>query len=411
MTFSMLRSLRHLPFFEALGALDTSSREWASTSAGLVTLRLFDLRRAEETGGSAIVAAEIGAVRDAIEAMPSEELARSILANVVDAAMEGPAASTERALPPLLAYGKALQLTARWLLAVDVFETLLEHPASGEQGDLALQAALKCAYCLRTANRFDEAESAYDRVRELAAAFDDRSAGFLSEIGRANVALQRGNFPKAEAMLDAVIASSSEAECAGAHARALHDRGAVAYRRGQREEALRFMHAALVGQVEPTQRDRLLGDIALVMGELGFVSETRDVHLLIEATAVEQDTRWLAKINLMELEAISGNEITFERHRRELAEAPLPPRLRALLLLDSAQGFRRFGRLDAARSALADAAEFADRHELNDLAFRAESALEQLDRERIRLVKSEPSPVVDNVLNTVRELREHALPT
>ena len=410
MTFSMLRGLRHLPFFEALGALDPSSREWASTSAGLVTLRLFDLRRAQENGGSTIVAAEIGAVRDAIAAMPGEDLARSILANIVDAATEEPGASTERALPSLLAYGKALQLAARWALAVDVFETLLEHPASGEQGDIALQAALKCAYCLRVASRFDEAEAAYDRVRGLAAACDDRSAGFLSEIGRANVALQRGNYPKAEAMLDAVIASSAAASCDGAHARALHDRGAVAYRRGQREEALRFMHRALRRQTEPSQRDRLLGDIALIMGELGYSGETRDVHLLIEATAVEQDTRWMAKIRLMDLEAISGNELAFERHRRELAEAPLPPRLRVTFLIDAAQGHRRFGRLEAARSAVVDAADSAELHGLNDLAFRAESTIEELDRQRGATAPPAPSSVVDEVLLTVRELREQTAP-
>ncbi len=36
------RVLLHLPFFEALATLDETSDDWRVTSAGLVTLRLFD---------------------------------------------------------------------------------------------------------------------------------------------------------------------------------------------------------------------------------------------------------------------------------------------------------------------------------------------------------------------------------
>ncbi len=404
MAFPAPPGLRHLSFFEALGALEPSSPEWASTSAGLVALRLFDLRRAQESGGPEIVAPEIGAVRDAIAAMPEGDLSRRILLHVVDAATEGRAASTERALPALLAYGKSLQIAARWALAADVFETVLEHPASDEQADIALQAALKCAYCLRAANRFEEAETAYDRVRRLAAACDDRSAGYLSEIGRANIALQRGNYPKAESMLDAVIASATEAGSEIAVARALHDRGHVAYRRGQREESLRYLHQALERQSEPSQRDRLLADIAMALGELGHVDGARDVQLLIEATAIDQEARWRATANLMLLAAETGSELTFERHRRHLADEPLPPQLSIIFRLHAAEGYRRFGRREAARSALVEAISIAQQTRLNDLAFRAENALEELDRQ-IVVSKATPSPVVDDVLRAVRALR------
>jgi tetratricopeptide (TPR) repeat protein len=406
MTIPIPAGLRHLAFFEALGELETSSSEWASTSAGLVALRLFDLRRAQEGGGAPVTAPEIGAVRDAISAMPADDLARAVLQNVVEAATEGEQASTERALPALLAYGKALQLSARWPLGVDVFETILAHPASGEQGDLALQAALTCAYCLRASSRFDEAEMAYDRVRRFGTIFGDRSAGFLSQIGRANVALQRGNYPRAELMLDAVIADTGEAGLEGAHARALHDRGAVAYRRGQLEEALGYMHRALVRQTEPSQQDRLLADIAHIVGELGHLTETRDVHLVIEATAIEQDARWMASINLMDLAALDRSELLFERRRRHLAEAVLPPHLRTLFLLDAAKGHRRFGRAETARGELGDAIALATRHGLNDLVFQAESLLAELGRESSAPAQGRPSTVVDDVLRTGRGMRQ-----
>lgn len=404
MAFPAPPGLRHLSFFEALGALEPSSPEWASTSAGLVTLRLFDLRRAQESGGPEIVAPEIGAVRDAIAAMPDGDLSRRILIHVVEAATEGKAATTERALPALLAYGKSLQIAARWALAADVFETVLEHPASGEQGDIALQAALKCASCLRACNRFEDAEAAYDRVRRLAAARDDRSAAYLSEIGRANVALQRGNYPKAESMLDAVIASATEAGSEMAVARALHDRGHVAYRRGQREESLRYLHRALERQSEPSQRDRLLADIAMVLGELGHVDGARDVQLLIAATAIDQDARWMAAINLIELAAVSGSELLFERHRRQVANEPLSPHLQALFQLHSAVGFRRFGRIDAARTALSEALAIGTSHKLNDLAYQAEAALHELER-NVTVARPQPSTIVDDVLRAVRDLR------
>ena len=396
--------LRHLPFFEALAELEMSSPEWASISAGLVTLRLFDLRRAQENGGAVVVAAEVGAVRDAIAAMPASDIAGAILGGVVESAADGLGARTERALPALLAYGRALQLAARWSLAADVFETILEHPAAGEQGDLALQAALKCASSLRASGRFEEAELAYDRVRRISHACDDRSAAFLAEIGRANIALQRGNYPRAEEMLDAVIASADDAGCPVALSRALHDRGHVAYRRGRREESLDFLHRALVRCTEPGERDRLLADIALVLGELGHVEVSREVQMLIERTAQEQSVRWLATINLVELAVKSGRELQFERHRRQLADVALPPHLEVLYQLHVGEGYQRFGRGEA-RAAIAAALSIARQHELHDLGFRAEAALDALDRPAPRAAPT-PSAVVDDILRTVRGLHE-----
>ena len=61
--------LLHLPFFEALARAEEGSTEWRLTSAGLVTLRLFDAWFVE---GPSVVAADawgLRAVREAIEAV------------------------------------------------------------------------------------------------------------------------------------------------------------------------------------------------------------------------------------------------------------------------------------------------------------------------------------------------------
>src|SRR3712207_3283045 len=111
----------------------------------------------------------------------------------------------------------------------------------------------------------------------------------------------------------------------------------------------------------PAERDRILNDLATAFMRLGVLSAARDAYLVLTVTAQEQFTRWIATINLMEIAARSGAETLFERHRRELAGAPLPPMLAVDYHIAAGEGYQRLGRTDVAcgrlQRALAVAAE------------------------------------------------------
>ena len=72
-------TLRHLPFFEALGKMDEKDPNWRSISAGLLVLRLFDAWIAE---GSTVVddgSWSLSGVLEAIDAVDQRVPARRIL--------------------------------------------------------------------------------------------------------------------------------------------------------------------------------------------------------------------------------------------------------------------------------------------------------------------------------------------
>src|SRR5687768_10138701 len=103
-------TLRHLPFFEALGALDETSPDWAATTAGLVVLRQFDAWLDE--GPSAVAPESWGtrAVREAVDTIHSGTPVRGLLSGIVDAMVASPVAAVGAVVPRLMAYARALDL-------------------------------------------------------------------------------------------------------------------------------------------------------------------------------------------------------------------------------------------------------------------------------------------------------------
>src|SRR5690606_18460791 len=92
--------------------------------------------------------------------------------------------------------------------------------------------------CLRTLGEPEEALLAYQAAAWIARDQAMPAMAVRARIGEANVALQRGNLPSAEAQLDRAIADAQAAGDDNVLAMALHDRAHVAYRRGQHEHAV-----------------------------------------------------------------------------------------------------------------------------------------------------------------------------
>lgn len=378
--FDQSGSARHLPFFAELGALEDGDPGWRSVSAGLVVLRLVDAWIEE---GSAAVAADgwgIRSVEAAIEEMSSGLPARAVLRSVVDALKSSPVNDMHAIAPRLLAYGRSIDLDGKWSLAADVYETVIKHVHPDEDADVAITAHLRLAMVLRHLGEIERSSNVYETVRALALAHDDLVGVLRAEVGRARIAILRGNLPNAELALDSVIHRAAEHGLVDVHAHALHERADVAYLRGQYDLAVRFAYDALEEESDPNNRDRLLADVAASFYMLGARSAARDAYLVLEATGREQYQRFVATINLMEIASVDGSSTLFERYKRSLLQADLPVNLRAQLQLHIGEGHARLGDRQAAERALLAARGIASEFQFNQVLFAVEERLANLSQ-------------------------------
>jgi tetratricopeptide (TPR) repeat protein len=402
--------LQHLPFFEALARAKEESAEWRLTSAGLVTLRLFDAWLIE---GPSVVAADawgLRAVREAIEAIEAGSTSKAILASIVDAMESAGMVRVTLVAPRLLAYGRALQFDGRFAMAADVHATVLAHTHPVEEADLVVAASMQMGGCLRAMADWDEALSAFSRAACVAAMSGDIVTVLRARIAEANVTMERGNLPRAQTLLDETIQEASASDLRDVRSRARHARAVVAMRRHDFEFGIRLAYEALSESSEPSERDRILSDIAVAFFDLGLRAAARDAYLILAATAQEQYFRWIATINLMECAAADGREPIFEQYRRELADVSLPASLACQYYFYVGEGYRLFARIDQAKAALQRSLAIATQHQINEMIIRAEQSLEQITEGGVVIIAQEsaPSPGIAEVADAIRGMRELA---
>jgi tetratricopeptide (TPR) repeat protein len=403
--------LRHFAYFEALAELEETDAEWRATSAGLVVLRLYDSWMEDGPFSAGGEGWGVRAVRDAVDKMDPGNPARLILAGIVDAI--GASSDPETVTPRLMAYGRTLHYGAKWKLSADVYRTVVAHAHPIEEADSVIDANMQFGYCARMLGQWDEAALAYTQAGEIAIAIGDIVKVLRARIADAKLAMDRGNLPAAEKILEETIVRATDPARSLVEVRAvaLHDRAGVAHLRGEYEAAVRFAYEALEDTQSPIERDRVLADIASSFMELGVHSAARDALLVVASTAQEQYLRWAATINLLDIAAREQCEPVFEQYRRELADASLPASLEAAYYLTVGTGYATFGRDDAARVALTKAIEVASGNRLHQVAHQAEAALQKLERssrEAQRAAPYEPSERIEEIVAAIKDMRELA---
>jgi tetratricopeptide (TPR) repeat protein len=402
--------LRHLAYFEALAELEETDPAWRSTAAGLVVLRLFDtwVEHGPFASGEGW---GVPAVREKVAEMDVGNPTRLILMGIVDAidSSAEPATIT----PRLLAYGRALNYAADWKLSSDVYHTVITHAHPIEEADNVIDAHMQFGYCSRMLGRWDDAAMAYSQASQIAVAIGDIVKVLRARIADAKLAIDRGNLPKAEQILDEAIARATDPAGALTEIRAfaLHERAAVGFLRGDYELTVRFAYEALAGMGSPAARDRVLADIAAAFIELGVLSAARDALVVLASTAQEQYTRWLSTVNLLDVAARERCEPVFEQYRRELSDASLPASLEASYYLIVGKGFAVFGRTEAARTALAKAIDLATKNRFHQTLHEAEAELQNLERAARTVRKAaeyQPSGRMEEIVAAIHGMRETA---
>lgn len=405
--FDSEHKLRHLPFFEEVASHAEGEPDWHAAVAGLVVLRLVDSWLDE---GPAVTddAFAMRSVESAVEEVSPGTPIRTLLGRVLDALRERKP-DIHVVATPLMAYAQALEYDAKWTLAADVYNSVLAHLHPLEDTDASIAAHLRLGSCYRNLHQLENALATYASASKIATAAGDMVGILRARVGEAHVFVLRGDLPYAQTILDETIERAIGDGLRDVRSRALHQRAEVAKLRGQYELAVRFGYDALSYSETPSERDRILGDIAGAFLDLGIVTAARDAYLVLSATAVEQFTRWAATINLMELSAATGAEVLFEQYRRQLAHTKLPPYLATGYHLIAGTGYQRLDRDDEARTHLERALALATEHGFNQALFDAEEALLGVAKATTRKqAPAELSLDVQEVAGAIQRLRESA---
>jgi tetratricopeptide (TPR) repeat protein len=363
----------HDAFFKRLGEAGPGTRQWQAVSAGLVTMRLVercaaqhdpDVRTAEFR--------ELVAVRRAIRALEDGPI-RVALNTVIETVTADASGTTRALIGALSAYGHQLEADGEWRLAADVFG--VANACAVERQD---RTSLPTSYfhiglCRRKLGDIDGAHTAYQTGRTVAEALGDTAGTLRLQVGEARLAIERGNYPEAEARLESVIAAARAAEVNEIVARALHDRGLVAFKRAQTEAAVRFYFDALQVYQNSDDQERALHDVAAALLELGARTEARRAFEVLFTTALAQETKWAAAINLLEVAARESDWAMFESWRVRIGAVALPPELAAQCAVVVGDGYRRFGRPALALDAYLAAIKLAKPAGLNEHVSAAEA--------------------------------------
>jgi tetratricopeptide (TPR) repeat protein len=293
---------------------------------------------------------------------------------------------------------------------------VLAYASPVEDSDTVIGANMQLGRCLRVLAEWEEALSCFGAASQVAMMTDDMIGILRARIQEAHVAIDRGNLPYAETLLDQTILQAKESGLPEIRATAMHDRAHLASRRGRNEEALALQFEALKGVRNQMARDRVLNDLGASFLQLGVYSAARDAFLVVAATAHEQYLRWTAVINLLDVAVHERREPLFEQYRRDLEDVTLPPALAAYYYIYVAQGHRSFDQLPLATAAITRAIEIARSNQLGQAQFEAEGIFEGLKRDEARERREEMqtarnvswSPEVQHIANALHELRTMA---
>jgi tetratricopeptide (TPR) repeat protein len=403
-------SLRHLPFFEEVAAHEEHQAEWRAAAAGLVTLRLVD---AWIEGGPEIVAPEsmgVTAVLKAIDAMDEGSRLPQMLRGIVHEMQAAAAGNAQAVFTPLLAYGRALEYEAKWLLALDVYDTVVVYAHPIEEHEAASAAHQRRGASFRTISRFDDALAAYATASAVAEAAGDMIGVLQAKTGAANVAIARGDLPRADRAFEVIAQEAAHSGFPDQQAHALDSRAAVAGHRGDHALAIRFAYEALRISSEPAERDRILNNIGTAFHMLGIRSAARDAFLVLSVAAQEQYVRWTAMLSLITLAAEDGSELAFDQLRAGIQAGKLPPEMKVDYFLHLGRAHRALEHEDLAEIAFAKAVELSECYGLNRQLFEAEHELDVTRVPPRSCPTWETEEDIARAAEAVHSLRMHTIP-
>lgn len=372
--------------------------------AGLVVLRTVDRWVAEGCRSGFDVAGAMATV----QSVDPGQSTPALLERVLDAIAGGGPDSASTVADWLLKYGKALEMDAKWHLALAVYDAIVDHAGAASPETAVAHALTREGYCLRVLGRFEDSRRSHLRARQIAERTGDLTNVMLADLGRARTDAAQGFSAKADAEFRRVVQCAEQAALPRLQSLALHECAVMAGNRGDLADAARLAYAALQLCESPSDRDRILTDIGENFRRLGMRDAARDAFLILSCTARDQYCCWMSLILLMRIAADDGAGKSFRKYRRMLDSAPLPLPLQIELALQVGYGLRALGMEGPSRTAFRRAASLAKTHRFT----RELQVIEHAIAGRSDCVE-EPATVTPSDLETIvgglRAMREAAV--
>lgn len=287
-----------------------------------------------------------------------------------------------------------LEQSREWESAAEIYigaiELIKTRPPDKPQ---MLPCYERAAFCLRQIGQIERAESLLDAGFALALELQDVHWSLYLRISSAVVERQKGNLGDAEIELDTIIEDAEHANETEMIARAMHEKGVVAYERKQVVTAVELVYAAAQRYTDQKMARRALVDAAVGLADLGRVDYARRVCQVVRRAPDDGlESRSLAGVNLMKYAALSDDRNAFEHLRSELEAESMSGRLRAHYYSFMGQGLLHFGDTRAARTAFQRAISIAQQHRVYKLIIDTEKMLAAADDRPVIWKESDQSP-------------------
>jgi tetratricopeptide (TPR) repeat protein len=288
--------------------------------------------------------------------------------------------------PPLLALAFYLEKELCLDEALDVLETTLRL-SDGRDAEEEVAALLQQARILRVASRLTEARAAYENAGAMAVRLGDSHSMLLSRIGRGVVARQIGNLPESERTLRDAIADARKFQDRDAEARACHDLAGTLHFAGRATEAVPLAFRAFELYESPLQQAKALGDTGAILKELGQYTAAKDALSLVLAHDLPLDGKARTELEYLDLAAVTGDRLTFERFRQSLVAKSdsLLPEVQLDLELKLGIGLSLFEEHAQGVTHLRRAVELAEHFGMAERIFHAEQQLQEAKQRRTSL--------------------------
>jgi tetratricopeptide (TPR) repeat protein len=272
----------------------------------------------------------------------------------------------------MLGYTAVLQEAAKYDEALDVLQTLERVAGASMAPADAIAAALQTGRISREIARFVEAEAAYARAGELAAAAGDLRSGLLSRLGQANVHMGRGNLAEAERVNREVLHEAQSIGERDVEARAEHQWGVALGARGQLPDAIPHLWRAFERYDDPVRSLYALHDLGVALTRVGEVDNAEQALRQVVQRGTTESLTQNAMIELMHCASFRRDRVGFARWRAacEKERARMAPNIRVDYHLKVGIGLARFGHYGRAEPELREAQRVANTHGLHEFEFR-----------------------------------------
>jgi hypothetical protein len=370
-----------LPFLEQMASA-RSKAEFDRTAAGFAAVQVYRTIRRDgydpKSHGDALCR-----IRDDLAAITSETRIHAALQSLVEVlpfwGQGGDECIGSRAVyTALIIYGRALGDEGEWSLARLVFSIVGEDSELDGETWTSAEARLMMGRASRMCADWEASRTAYARAYQLGMEAGDFSISLRARIGEANNLWSRGDFPAARQILNTTARRAREL-CPEVLPRVTLAIAGVANAAGEYERAIHLAFGLLASLDDDDElRNKTLIDLAAFLTDYGLPDVASTALRIVERVAPETQVRVHARLNLFFLAARHEDEASFNALRAALSAETLTPRQRTQYALFSAQGYRRFGNTSAALDSVQQAVELANKYELFQLMFEAESELHAL---------------------------------